>query len=54
MLLAMAFFLGVRHPRVWDEHDSVGAGRKLVAFAALVIFIICFTPVPVEIIFGGQ
>ena len=54
MLFVMAFFLGVRHPRVWDEHDSVGSGRKLVALVALIIFVLCFTPVPVEFILGGQ
>ena len=54
MLVVMALFLGVRHPRVWDEHESVGNGRKLIAFLTLIIFVICFTPVPVEFIFGGQ
>ena len=53
MMLVMAFFLGLRHPRVSDEHEPIGAGRKLVAALALAIFIICFTPVPVEFILGG-
>lgn len=48
LLLAMAFFLGVRHPRVVDEHVPLTAGRRLVALLALAIFIVCFTPVPIE------
>jgi membrane-associated protease RseP (regulator of RpoE activity) len=48
LMLAMAFFLGVRHPRVIDEHVPLAAGRRLVALIALIIFVICFTPVPIE------
>jgi len=37
MMLIMAFFLGV---------------RRLVALCALVIFVLCFTPVPIQTFFG--
>ena len=51
MMIAMAFFLGIRHPRVVDEDSSLDGKRKLLAALALVIFIICFIPVPIEIFF---
>ena len=49
MMLAMAFFLGVRHPRIVDEDSPLDGRRKLLAAAALVIFIICFIPIPIEV-----
>lgn len=52
MMLAMAWFLGVRHPRVIDEGAPLGPGRTLVALLAVVIFIICFTPVPIDVFVG--
>jgi membrane-associated protease RseP (regulator of RpoE activity) len=52
MMLIMAFFLGVRHPRIFGEETPLDGRRKLVAFLALVIFVLCFTPVPVQIFFG--
>jgi membrane-associated protease RseP (regulator of RpoE activity) len=51
MMLIMAFFLGVRHPRIVDEESPLDAKRKLIAAIALVIFIICFIPVPIELFF---
>ncbi len=53
MMLAMALFLGVRHPRIVDEDTPLDPGRRLFAILALVIFIICFIPVPIEIFFRG-
>jgi hypothetical protein len=52
MMLAMAWFLGVRHPRVIDEHVPLGPGRTLVAILAAVMFALCFTPVPIEMFVG--
>ena len=48
IMLAMAFFLGVRHPQIVDEGTPLDTNRKLVALLALVIFVLCFTPVPIE------
>jgi membrane-associated protease RseP (regulator of RpoE activity) len=50
MMLIMAFFLGFRHPRVIDEHVPLTPGRRRIAVLALIIFIICFTPVPIEVL----
>jgi membrane-associated protease RseP (regulator of RpoE activity) len=52
MMLVMAFFLGVRHPRIVDEDTPLDGTRRLVAFCALVIFAICFTPVPIQTFLG--
>ncbi len=51
IMLAMAFFLGLRHPRVPDDDVPLDGRRKLVALLALVIFALCFTPVPIEVFF---
>ncbi len=52
IMLAMAFFLGLRHPRVIDDGTPLDGRRRLVAVLALVIFVLCFTPVPIETFFG--
>ena len=49
MMLIMLLLLGPRHPRVMNEYESLGRGRRLLALAALVILAICFTPVPIEV-----
>lgn len=51
MMAAMAFFLGFGHPHVIDEHERLDPKRTMVAILALVIFVLCFTPVPIEILF---
>ena len=49
MMLVMLFLLGPRHPRVIDEHEPLGPGRRLIAVMAVIIFILCFTPTPIEL-----
>lgn len=48
MMVIMALLLGLHHPRVIDEETALGASRRLVALFALVMFILCFTPVPIQ------
>jgi membrane-associated protease RseP (regulator of RpoE activity) len=48
MMVAMLVFLGPRHPRVIDEYEPLGAGRIALALFALVMFVVCFTPVPID------
>jgi hypothetical protein len=48
MMLVMLFVLGPRHPRVIHEYEPLGPGRRRLALVALVILIICFTPVPIQ------
>ena len=54
MMLVMAFFLGFKHPPIGNEDEELGTGRKMLAACALVIFIICFTPVPIELFIGDR
>lgn len=51
MLLVMAFTLGVGHPQIIDEATPLDRRRQLVALGALVIFILSFTPVPIDTFF---
>ncbi|MEO6222184.1 MAG: site-2 protease family protein, partial [Vicinamibacterales bacterium] len=46
MLAAMTWFVGLRHPAPYDDFTPLSKGRLFVAFLALLIFIVCFTPVP--------
>jgi membrane-associated protease RseP (regulator of RpoE activity) len=48
MMLAMLLAFGPRHPRVLYEYEQLPASRYAVALFALVIFIVCFTPVPID------
>lgn len=52
IMLAMAWFLGLGHPRLVDDHEPLDPGRRTIALLALVIFVVCFTPVPIEMFFG--
>ncbi len=56
MMLVMLFTLGPRHPRVIDEYEPIGTGRVALALFALVMFVLCFTPAPIEIqdLVGGR
>lgn len=49
MMLVMLLLLGPRHPRVIYEHEPLGRGRHLVALFALLMLILCFTPVPLAL-----
>jgi len=46
MLSAMTWFVGLNHPSPYDDFTPLSKGRLFVAFLALLIFIACFTPVP--------
>jgi membrane-associated protease RseP (regulator of RpoE activity) len=48
MMVAMLFFLGPRHPRVLSEHEPLGRGRYALFVFAIVIFVLCFTPAPID------
>jgi membrane-associated protease RseP (regulator of RpoE activity) len=50
LVIAMLFFFGSRHPQTVDEHVPLNRGRFLVAILAMVIFIVSFTPAPIEVI----
>ena len=52
IMLVMAYFLGLRHPVVPDSEAPLDPTRKAIAVLVLLMFILCFTPVPIVSIFG--
>jgi membrane-associated protease RseP (regulator of RpoE activity) len=52
MMIVMAIVFGLRHPRVVDEDTPLDPGRRLIAWFALIMFVLCFTPVPIQTFFS--
>ena len=50
MMLVMMFFFGPHHPRTHDEDMPLDTGRLWLAGFAVVMFVLCFTPVPVTFV----
>lgn len=48
MMLLMLYFIGPRHPRVLAEYLPLGKGRVILFVVAILIFIVCFTPAPID------
>jgi membrane-associated protease RseP (regulator of RpoE activity) len=48
--IAITLLVGIQHPRVLNEDEPLDDRRKLVAAGVLLIFVICFAPVPIEIL----
>jgi membrane-associated protease RseP (regulator of RpoE activity) len=48
MMVIMLFAFGARHPSVIDESVELDSRRRLVALLSAVVFVLCFTPVPIE------
>lgn len=48
LLVMMLVMFGPRHPRVFDEDVPLDATRVRLAIFALVVFVLCFTPAPIE------
>ncbi len=44
----LVLFLGLKHPRVWDESAPLGQGRTLLAVGLLLVFILTFIPDPIQ------
>lgn len=50
LIIALLFlFLGFRHPPLMDSWTPLDATRRAWAIGALIIFILCFTPLPVTL-----
>ena len=49
LTVAMLLAFGPRHPRVWDEDVPLDRTRLWLAVFAVVMFILCFTPAPLEL-----
>ena len=48
LMVVMLYVFGPRHPRVFDEEVPLDRTRLLLALFALVMFILCFTPAPIQ------
>lgn len=48
--VAFTLFTGLRHPPVLDEDSPLNFRRRLVAAAVLLIFVVCFAPIPIELL----
>ena len=48
LTIGMLLIFGPRHPRTLDEDVPLDRGRLLLALLALIMFILCFTPAPIE------
>ncbi|MEO8505491.1 MAG: site-2 protease family protein [Acidobacteriota bacterium] len=44
----LLLFMGVKHPAVWDESQPLDSRRRWLALSALVLFVLCFMPVPLR------
>jgi membrane-associated protease RseP (regulator of RpoE activity) len=47
--VGMLASFGPHHPRVFDEDVPLDRGRKWLAVFALVMFVLCFTPTPIDL-----
>jgi membrane-associated protease RseP (regulator of RpoE activity) len=54
LLVVMLFAMGPHHPPTLDEETPLDPQRRLLALVALVMLIVCFTPVPIEPFVTGQ
>lgn len=45
--ILLGFFVGIKHPPV-EENETLTRNRKILGWLALIIFVLCFTPVPVQ------
>lgn len=46
--VGLLFAFGWRHPRTWDEEVPLDRRRVILAVVALIVFVLCFTPAPIE------
>ena len=51
MMLVMVGIIGFRHPSLVDEETPLDPTRRAVALFAIVMFVLCFTPVPIQTFF---
>lgn len=48
LLLVMLRMFGWRHPPTFDDHLPISRGRVVVALLAVLMFVACFTPAPIQ------
>jgi membrane-associated protease RseP (regulator of RpoE activity) len=50
LTISMLVVFGPRHPRTFDEHVPLDTPRMWLALFALVMFVLCFSPAPIEVV----
>lgn len=50
LMIAMLGIFGPRHPSTYDEHVPLDPTRMWVAALGVVVFVVCFAPVPLQIV----
>jgi len=48
LMVALVFFIGMRHPPTADDTVPLGTTRRWVGYAALAFFVLSFTPDPIS------
>jgi membrane-associated protease RseP (regulator of RpoE activity) len=48
LTIGMLIVFGPRHPPVFDEHVPLDRARVALAFVALLMLVLCFTPAPIR------
>jgi membrane-associated protease RseP (regulator of RpoE activity) len=48
LTVGMLLTFGLRHPQTFDEHVPLDGTRLLLAAFALLMFVVCFSPAPIE------
>lgn len=55
LMVVMLFVFGRHHPPTFDEELPLDRARLVLALFALIMFIVCFTPAPIEMMdLGGR
>ena len=54
LMVVMLILFGRHHPRTADEHIPLDRPRQVLAAVALAMFVVCFTPVPIEPLIGAS
>jgi len=49
LLLVLLFVTGIRHMPTMDDSVPIGRGRRRIAALLLVVFLLCFVPVPISL-----
>jgi membrane-associated protease RseP (regulator of RpoE activity) len=49
IMLAVLYFFGPRHPRPLNDYEHIGRARYGLAIFAVIMFVLCFTPVPIDV-----
>ena len=42
--------IGLYHPPVYDESEPLDGKRRALAWVALLMFVLCFMPVPIDFV----